>query len=863
MFKRSVMILFLLGLVWPSSRGFCQSNEASRDKKSEIRAAGAHYQASGLHKFFFGAHYRDEWATPIEVPYLDLGAFAGGLTAYQRGGGKQTKSLRFKAAADGEYQFRSIDKDPLLALPPELRNTIAADVVQDQISSAHPYGALVVPPLAEAVGVLHANPRVVIMPDDARLDEFRQEFAGILGLIEERPVEGPNGAPGFAGAKKVESTEDMIARLEKEEDDFVDQHAFLTARLLDIYLGDWDRHFDQWRWARFQKDSKEFWYPIPRDRDQAFAKFDGLFPALAEKRFLVPQLEGFNKDKPDIWSLTYSGRHLDRIFLNELTQEDFARASKTFVEQLKDETIEQAVRRLPPPIYDLSGAWLEHKLKARRQFMAEAAQTHYKNLAKYTDIVGRHKPEYVEIDRADNGDVEVKIFKRDKSSGEKKGEAWYHRVFKRHETKEIRLYLFEGDDKVVLRGSARKSILLRLIGGPGNDEFVDQSHAKTIIYDTFGNTQMTRGRSTKFKGGHVDSIINAHDYQPLIPDHGSLVKPVPFLAYNDDDGLFLGAGIALYDYGFRKVPYASKSLFKSMVALKTSAFRLGYEGDYLQCLAGLRLNIEANVDRPRVRNFFGLGNQTRRDEELENKEFYEIRSKELFIRPLLFYEPSRRSKFFFGAGFRRFSIDSTDNANTLIVATRPYGLAVNNTLELTAGFTLDHRDSPIAPSKGALLSLSASHIPKAFDNASAYTRGEAMARLYLSPFSRLTLAAGVQGVKLWGTAFPYYDAAYIGGTSTLRGFARDRFAGDASVDGVAAVVLRLFRYHFLFPTDFGIFVFGDAGRVWLNSESPGDWHTSVGGGLLFAPILRTLTFTLGAARSTEDLRISISGGFRF
>jgi hypothetical protein len=56
---------------------------------------GALYAAGGLHRFFFGDHYRDLWTTPIRVQVLDLQRFAGGLTPVKRGGGEQTKSLRF------------------------------------------------------------------------------------------------------------------------------------------------------------------------------------------------------------------------------------------------------------------------------------------------------------------------------------------------------------------------------------------------------------------------------------------------------------------------------------------------------------------------------------------------------------------------------------------------------------------------------------------------------------------------------------------------------------------------------------------------------------------------------------------------
>ena len=105
----------------------------------------------------FGKHYRDLWATPIRVEVLDLGRFAGGLRPTRRGGGKQTRSLRFQGGDGRAYQFRSTDKDPTLLVPPELRRTIAHRIVQDQISAGHPAAPLVVSPLLDATGVLHAS----------------------------------------------------------------------------------------------------------------------------------------------------------------------------------------------------------------------------------------------------------------------------------------------------------------------------------------------------------------------------------------------------------------------------------------------------------------------------------------------------------------------------------------------------------------------------------------------------------------------------------------------------------------------------------------------------------------------------------
>ena len=278
---------------------------------------GPQFKAGGLHRLFFGTRYRETWTTPIRLPVLRLARFAGGLKPTQKGGGAQTKSLRFNGADGREYQFRSLEKDPTSVLPPELRHTVAADILRDQMSAAHPGGSLMVGPLLDAAGVLNAKPILVKMADDPDLGEFRAEFAGLLGTLEERPKELGDPGATFAGASDIVSTEDLIKKLDNEPAVAVDAREFLLARLTDVYLGDWDRHQDQWRWAKVGTRGNEKWLPIPRDRDQAFVKYDGLMPALARR--VSPQIVRFGTHYPDIVGATWNGRDLDRRFLTGLS----------------------------------------------------------------------------------------------------------------------------------------------------------------------------------------------------------------------------------------------------------------------------------------------------------------------------------------------------------------------------------------------------------------------------------------------------------------------------------------------------------------------------------------------------------------
>ena len=80
----------------------------------------------------------------------------------------------------------------------------------------------------------------------------------------------------------------------------------------------------------------------------------------------------------------------------------------------------------------------------------------------------------------------------------------------------------------------------------------------------------------------------------------------------------------------------------------------------------------------------------------------------------------------------------------------------------------------------------------------------------------------VSGKKVWGT-FPFHESAFIGGASTLRGWPKQRFAGDAALYGNAELRLFLTKFFLVLPGDFGVFGLADPGCpvVWEFDWTPG------------------------------------------
>ncbi len=500
-------------------------DSAFRHADSVTVIAGPEYEAGSFHRWLWGDHYRAEWTAPFPVKVLDLHTFADGLAAVKRGGGYQTKSLRFKGKNGKLYAFRSINKDPTKALPLELRDTFAGGVIQDQISSSHPAAPLVVDVLAHALGVLHPKPMMCILPDDERLGEFRGDFAGVLGILEDYPADGPDGTAGFANSKKIVNTLDLFDELEKNSEDHVNAPAYLTARLLDILVGDWDRHIDQWRWAKFEEQGRDVWYPIPRDRDQAFAKLDGVFPSLGAKA--ITQVEGFGEFFPKIADLTFSGRNTDRRLLPGLEQRMWDSITTHVMRTLSDSVIEVALSRVPQSLR-ANNTWISSNVKSRRDNLEIAAREYYAGLAEYVDIHLSNKDETVKVERMDEMNTSVIAYRMEKESGKPNGAPVFNRTFRTRETTEIRIYLHGGDDKAVVIGKVDDGITVRIIGGGGDDIMEDSSDVQgnvwgflpftssctaTFFYDDKGDNVFISGPGTRIdKKTHANTLRASQQY---------------------------------------------------------------------------------------------------------------------------------------------------------------------------------------------------------------------------------------------------------------------------------------------------------------------------------------------------------------
>ena len=796
---------------------------------SVVVIPGEIYGAGSLHRWLLGDNYRDEWTTPITVPVLDLRSFHGGLVPTKTGGGMQAKSLRFVAPDSSEFVFRQVRKTNLF-LTDQYKHTIIWYIVRDEGSASHPTGALAAAPMVGVADLLHASPQLYFMPDDPLLGEFRKEFAGILGMVEQHPSV-PKKGRAFADADKIIDSEELLDAINKDSENQVDARTLLTARLMDMLLGDNDRHPDQWDWARLSKKDNAPWEPIPTDRDKAFVSYEGVVLSIA--RLLVPSLVTFDKEYPNPTHLFANAGEFDRRLLGSLDQAVWDSVALSLTQRITDPVIDRAVRAMPPE-YAKGSREIAATLKVRRDRLRGAANRYYHELWRVADIHGSDADDQATVVRSGDGIVDVRL-----ASG--KGDQYFTRRFNVAETKEIRIYLHGGNDRATVEGSVRKSIPVRIIGGNGTNNFTDLStvngkRSPTRFYDAGTVAGLKYEKDTVDEKKNLDNAFNhrfnrrpwVRAYGTLIPPHtdnGSTVRFEPSIHSQRGLGIYPTIGVTRYGYGFRTVPYATMAHADFSYGFGSGRWRIRSAFDKRFEGSDVHIPVLAGVSQFEVVQFHGFGNDV---PDLRGR-FYDVRQRQWALFPAIGRSFNPVSDISLGPIVRYTKTDSL--LNRFITQQRPYGFAQFGEAGLRLKMHLDSRYIPDTLKPRFVVDVTGSAYPGLWDVTKAYESADAWAAAFFTiPVAKkpvLALRGG--GKKLWGP-FPYFDAAFLGGSEAFRTEEKQRYVGDASLYGTTELRVPIAKFPFILPLDVGAIGFVDAGRVYVDGDSPGGWHTAAGGG---------------------------------
>lgn len=837
--------------------------------------AAPHYAAGKGKQMWLGRNYRDAWATPVKLPVMNMDQVIGGLYPLKKGGGRQSKTMRLEGSDGKEYVLRGIYKDATLTLPSFAQETLVDSIFQDQMSMDHPYGAKIIPPLAEAAGVYHTNPMFYYVPRQPRLGEFNDEYGDKAFLFEERPAKDRSDVASFGNSEDIVSFREMLRETREEYDHLVDQDQALRSRLFDILIGDWDRHDDQWRWATFKDGEKTLYAPVPRDRDHAFLSFRGFLPWLASRKWAARQLQSFNHDFHDIRGLCFNARFFDRHYLNGQDREAWIAAARKMKESVTDEVIERAVRLWPGPIFQLNGPEIIEKLKARRAILPEVAAEYYDFLAREVDIPGTNEQDRFRVTRMDGGKTRVQVFALD--DGKEAGGAWYDRTFDKSETKEVRLYGLKKDDEFLITGSSGPNVLVRVIGGSGEDLVRDDSSVsggkRTKVYDSEKEENILELGKEGKDLTNDDPYDNRYDRKEFkYPKTLPLVYP----GINPDDGFILNVGLTRQLYGFRKDPYRAQHKLLAGYAFATGAVSASYEGDFMQVIGKWDVGVEAAYRAPSYTdNFYGLGNNT--DNPNTDREAFDF-NRMRYGQILLGTSLKRRfalntMSFETKLQFIQTDVERTDGRisapeNDVISGLSDADFETKQYAGLQAAFRIDKVDQAMFPTRGLRFNLLGGWNLNLKDTDRDYLNFSTDLSVYYQPFSPFPLTFAVRGGYASNSGdYEFFQANYLGRNLNLRGFRGNRFGGDQAMYGNFEARLKLFNIRSLvLPSKFGITGFYDIGRVWYDGDPDGDafndWHKGWGFGMfLFSYDLMTISASI--AQSEENSFFELGVGFFF
>ena len=808
-------------------------------------APGPEYRIGGplgwLERWLFGARYRALWADTLRVSVFDLRTLDGGL----RPAGADTLSaatqLRLTDAGNAEYIFRLTNPRLRPMLPRNVRTEEMVGPLQDLVSGLHPGAPYVAAPLARAVGIDEPTPAMTVLPYDSVLGSYRVEFGGRLGYLRPDPA-------GDAG--DAITTDTLVARLAAGGASPVDERAFLLSRLFDVYVGQPHVVPSAQRWRAFGTPPR--WTPVPLGTGLAFARFDGLVARLA--RVAMPILTVFDGRYPAGLGESRYQLAIDRRFLGQLAWpvwDSLARAMQT---ELTDSVIDAAVGALPSPWNSQSGPALARALEMRRDRLPAAARSLYALLAKHPDVYAPNDADSVVAQRTDDGALDVAV------------PPFFHRRFLRRETKEVRVFLGRGRPVVALRGAARHGPTLRVITGPGGATIIDSaatSAPRLIVNDSAGAALVATDTSaTQPKidhGGFAPPAYSpASGASPVRPAESVRYAPFPWFNLFGSLGLLIGGGVERTGYEGDYAPFHSRQSLRIGYATALREYAVQYHGDLRFHLGALRLHVDAERTGFAFQRFYGLGNNTL--DTAANRRFYTSSQVLYRLAPSLVWRLQHADTLAAGVVYKSVTTDTT--ANNFINRDRPFGWPKFQELGVQLAYLHDTRDSPVAPRRGVLLSLTGKYFPGLLDaNASFGGIGGAVST-YWTPFESgaLTIAARAGGQKIWGP-FPSFEAAFIGGESTVGGLRPQRYAGDASAFGNLEARARLCTLPFVLRWDFGVSGIVDVGRVYLSTETSNTWHTGIGGGVWI--LLPTRTFGLILDVVSSEGSATVYGGTRF
>lgn len=316
--------------------------------------------------------------------------------------------------------------------------------------------------------------------------------------------------------------------------------------------------------------------------------------------------------------------------------------------------------------------------------------------------------------------------------------------------------------------------------------------------------------------------------------------------------IYVGAAYNIVKYRHSKQPYAASHTLGLNYSITENSLHPYYEGLFPQAIGKWAVSVKAGYDGIRRMNYYGLGNETRRQN--PDNRFNWLRTHHQYATAGVGRRWNENHQL--DLTLRYSGIQVLNDENRFIGKSRqtidPAEFKWQYFLGPLISYTYGHLNHPSLPTQGIELKGTAGYMENLHRGDHSFARYTADLATYLPLSPQFTFALRTGVATLTGNP-DFYQYNAIGGTRTLRGYHWWRFYGKTSfysqneLRWVVPVSRGPINGHF------GLLGFYDLGRVWLPGEPSGKMHYGYGAGIILAPFDR-LVFTFMLGISNEDKR---------
>ncbi|MBP4138510.1 metallophosphoesterase [Flavobacterium geliluteum] len=824
-----------------------------------------------FHKFLFGNHYRKYYSLPISAKTATIDTLMGGLKPIREGGGHQSISLRMSDPKGREYVMRGMKKSATAFLQSvafkdqyvvnDFEKTYAENFLLDFYTTSHPYAPFVIGSMADQLGLPHTNPVLYYIPKQDGLKEFNSNFGDALYMVEERPADNHLDAKNFGHPSDIISTDDMMKNLHKDEKYEVDEKEYIKARLFDMLIGDWDRHSDQWRWAEHKKGDKIIYRPIPRDRDQAFTKYDGTLLSILMN---IPALRHMRTFKNKIDNVKWLNREpypLDLAFLKTAEEKDWLAQAQFIQDNLSDADIDNAFKNMPKEVQDQTAADIKQKLKNRKKELQKYASEYFGVLSHTVMIAGTDKKDKFVIHHNAKKSLEIQVFRIKKEGNE----LVYTKNVTDAKTKNLWIYGLDDNDVFEVVGKEKSKIKIRLIGGQNNDTYAIENGRKVIVYD-FKSKENTYNLDSKTQTQLTDDYeVNLYNYQK--PKY-NVVSGLPNIGFNPDDGIKVGINLNYTVNNFKQNPYTQRHVLNGFYYFATGGMEFNYAAHFPGLLGKWIIDVESQYTTPNfAMNYFGYGNETQNNDDEFGMDYNRVRIQKFNIAAAIRHVGRYGSEFSLQPLLQQMRVEETKDRyidlpniiNPTVFESQLYGGA-----KVKYGFK--NADFASKPTLGIGFMMSATWLVNLENTKQNFPTLESLLSFThkIDHNGKLVLATAFKGKTVLNNNYEFYHGASLGGDTNLRGYRNERFLGSSYFSQSSDLRFSIGKIQrTIAPLTYGVLGGFDYGRIWIDGDNSKKWHQDFGGGLWLNAI-NVLTARISYFKAPEEVgRVIFAAAFSF